>query len=161
MDERLVSEVIGALTAWTVGVVQFNGMIAARMGVTDTALQCLYELSRQGPSTPGELARRVNLTSGAASRMVERLQEAGYVRRVPDPHDRRRVVVEPTPDAQVVGRYYTPLTDRLRDHLRHLDDDQLAAFLRFATHAQDATAAEIRNLASGTVVRGGRPAEGV
>jgi DNA-binding MarR family transcriptional regulator len=147
--ERLVSDVIGALTGWTVAVAQLNGMIADRMQVTETGLQCLYELARHGPSTPGELARRVNLTSGAASRMVERLQSAGYVRRVPDPHDRRRVVVEPTRESlERISGYYTPLTDRLREHLADLGDDHLALFLRFATNAQNSTDVEIRNVGS-------------
>lgn len=139
-----------ARTGWTVSVVQFNGMVADRMQVTETGLQCLYELARHGPSTPGELARRVNLTSGAASRMVERLQAAGWVRRVPDPHDRRRVLVEPTRESlERISGYYTPLTDRLREHLADLGTEQLALFLRFAAHAQDSTESEIGNLAAG------------
>lgn len=147
--DPVVSDVIRALTGWTVAVVQFNGMVADRMQVTQTGLQCLYELARHGPSTPGELAKRVNLTSGAASRMVERLQAAGYVRRVADPHDRRRVMVEPTPESlETISEYYTPLTDRLQEHLADLGDDQLSVFLRFATNAQQSTDVEIRNLAA-------------
>jgi DNA-binding MarR family transcriptional regulator len=145
--ERLVTDVVGALTGWTVAVVQFNGMVADRMQVTETGLQCLYVLARHGPTTAGELARRVNLTSGAASRMLDRLQAAGYVRRVPDPHDRRRILVEPTPQSlERVSTYYTPLTDRLREHLAGLDDAHLAGLLHFARAAEDSTEAEIRRL---------------
>lgn len=145
--EQLVSDVIGALTGWTVAVVQFNAMVADRMQVTETGLQCLYELARHGPSTPGELAKRVNLTSGAASRMVERLHAAGYVRRVPDPSDRRRVLVEPTVESlERISSYYTPLTDRLREHLADLDEGHLAHLLRFAVEAQRSTDVEIRTL---------------
>lgn len=150
MDERLVADVLGALTGWTVAVVQFNGMVADRMDVTETGLQCLYELARHGPSSPGELAKRVNLTSGAASRMIERLQAAGYVRRVPDPHDRRRVVVEPTPESlDRIARLYAPLTARLHAHLADLDADHLASMLAFATAAQASTDAEVRTLGAG------------
>lgn len=149
MDEReqLAAEVVGALTGWTVAVVQFNGMVAARLQVTETGLQCLYELSRHGPSSPGELGRRVGLTSGAASRMVERLQAAGYVRRVPDPHDRRRVVVEPTPGTlDRIAGYYRPLTDRLHADLAGADEAHLASMLAFAAAAQESTEAQIREL---------------
>jgi DNA-binding MarR family transcriptional regulator len=115
--------------------------------VTATDLQCLFVLSRHGPTTPGELARQVNLTSGAASRMVDRLESAGHVVRKPHPHDRRRVVVEATQESlEQVARYYTPLTDRLRGHLAGFDDDQLARLLRFARDAQDATDDEIQRL---------------
>jgi DNA-binding MarR family transcriptional regulator len=145
--ERRLSEVIEALTGWTVAVVQFNGMVADGLGVTATDLQCLYVLSRHGPATPGELGRQVNLTSGAASRMVDRLESAGRVVRKPHPHDRRRVVVEATHESlEQIARYYIPLTERLRGHLTGFDDDQLTRLLRFARDAQDATDDEIQRL---------------
>jgi DNA-binding MarR family transcriptional regulator len=146
VDER-VDRVLAALTGWTVAVVQFNGLVATRMQLTETGLQCLYVLSRLGPTTAGELGRRVNLTSGAASRMLDRLEAAGYVRRVPDPGDRRRVLVEATAESlDRVAAYYTPLTDRLREHLAGLDAEHLAALERFAVAAEESTDAEIRRL---------------
>jgi DNA-binding MarR family transcriptional regulator len=145
--EQLLSGVVGALAGWTVAVARFNGLVASRMQLTETGLQCLYVLARLGPTTAGEVGRRVNLTSGAASRMLDRLQAAGYVRRVPDPHDRRRVLVEATDESLArVSTYYTPLNDRLREHLTGLDDDQLALFLRFAAAAEESTDAEIREI---------------
>src|SRR5688572_25008996 len=92
-------EVLRAIARWQIPVIQFNGMLAERLGMTWTELQAMYVLANQGPASPGELARRVNLTSGSASRMIERLVQAGYVRRVPDPHDRRKIVIEPDDDA--------------------------------------------------------------
>ncbi|MBW0115123.1 hypothetical protein [Pseudonocardia abyssalis] len=69
---------------------------------------------------------------------------------MPDPHDRRRVLVEPTPESpERVARLYAPLTDRLHAHLAALDTDQLAARLEFATAAQASTDAEIRDLGAG------------
>jgi DNA-binding MarR family transcriptional regulator len=145
--DEAVSQALAALTGWTVAVAQFNGRVAGRMQLTETGLQCLYVLSRLGPTTAGEVGRRVNLTSGAASRMLDRLQAAGYVRRVPDPQDRRRVLVEATPESlDRVAEFYTPLTDRLRDHLAGLDDDHLAELRRFALAAEESTDAEIRRL---------------
>lgn len=47
--------------------------------------------------TAGELAVEVGLTSGAVTGVVDRLERAGFARRVPDPADRRRVKVEVTP----------------------------------------------------------------
>jgi DNA-binding MarR family transcriptional regulator len=145
--EEALSRVIGALTGWTVAVAQFNGVVAARLGVTETGLQCLYVLSRHGPTTAGEVGRRVNLTSGAASRMLDRLEAAGHVRRVPDQRDRRRVLVEATAESlDRVAALYTPLTDRLREHLADLDDDLVAELGRFAAAAEESTDAEIRRL---------------
>jgi DNA-binding MarR family transcriptional regulator len=47
-------------------------------------------------SSPGELASDLELSSGAMTSRLDRLEEAGLVRRLPDPEDRRGVVVELT-----------------------------------------------------------------
>jgi len=48
-------------------------------------------------SSPGRLATRAELSSGAMTNRLDRLEEAGLVRRLPDPEDRRGVLVELTP----------------------------------------------------------------
>ena len=61
--------------------------------------KALGALAQVGPpyhSTPGKLARRMELSSGAITNRLDRLEEAGLVRRLPDPDDRRGVVVELT-----------------------------------------------------------------
>jgi DNA-binding MarR family transcriptional regulator len=47
-------------------------------------------------SSPGELASDLELSSGAMTSRIDRLEQAGLVRRLPDPDDRRSVVVELT-----------------------------------------------------------------
>ena len=47
-------------------------------------------------SSPGELASNLDLSSGAMTSRLDRLEDAGLVRRLPDPDDRRGVVVELT-----------------------------------------------------------------
>jgi DNA-binding MarR family transcriptional regulator len=47
-------------------------------------------------SSPGDLANDLELSSGAMTSRLDRLEEAGFVRRLPDPDDRRGVVVELT-----------------------------------------------------------------
>jgi DNA-binding MarR family transcriptional regulator len=46
--------------------------------------------------TPGQLAKSAELSSGAMTNRLDRLEEAGFVRRLPDPDDRRSVIVELT-----------------------------------------------------------------
>jgi DNA-binding MarR family transcriptional regulator len=48
-------------------------------------------------SSPGELASDLELSSGAMTSRLDRLERQGYVRRLPDPDDRRAVVIELTP----------------------------------------------------------------
>ena len=45
----------------------------------------------------GELSRMLMLSSGAMTNRIDRLETAGLVRRVPDPRDRRGVLIELTP----------------------------------------------------------------
>jgi DNA-binding MarR family transcriptional regulator len=52
--------------------------------------------TEDGRSSPGELATELELSSGAMTTRLDRLEEAGLIRRLPDPDDRRGVVVEVT-----------------------------------------------------------------
>jgi DNA-binding MarR family transcriptional regulator len=51
-------------------------------------------------SSPGALARDLELSSGAMTSRLDRLEEIGFVRRLPDPSDRRGVVVELTDEGR-------------------------------------------------------------
>jgi DNA-binding MarR family transcriptional regulator len=55
-------------------------------------------------ASPGELARDHELSSGAMTNRLDRLEEAGLVRRIPNPDDRRGVVIELTEEGQRVWR---------------------------------------------------------
>ena len=143
----LLAAAIGALAGWTVLLVQFNSLVARRLGVTESELQCLFVLARGGPSTASALAARVNLTTGAASRMIDRLHAAGHVTRHPDPADRRRVIIKAAPTSlDLVARHYEPLNDRLRADLDGFDARQLDLLARFGHAAEVSTDAEIRRV---------------
>ncbi|MFG2004160.1 MarR family winged helix-turn-helix transcriptional regulator [Spirillospora sp. NPDC048911] len=66
---------------------------ACDLGATDLYALNILELS--GAMTPGELGTRTGLTTGPTTRLIDRLEKAGYVRRVPSADDRRKVIVEP------------------------------------------------------------------
>jgi DNA-binding MarR family transcriptional regulator len=51
-------------------------------------------------SSPGELADDLEISSGAMTSRLDRLEKQGFVRRLPDPADRRGIVVELTPDGK-------------------------------------------------------------
>lgn len=72
-----------------------HGHVAAHavgMHVTDLFALTIVEL--YGPLGAGELAARTGLSTGATTRLIDRLERIGQIRRVPDPTDRRRVSVE-------------------------------------------------------------------
>jgi DNA-binding MarR family transcriptional regulator len=77
----------------------------AEFGLDSAEHKALSALAQAGPpyrSTPGKLARRMDLSSGAMTNRLDRLEQAGLIRRLPDPDDRRGVVVELTDEGRRV-----------------------------------------------------------
>jgi DNA-binding MarR family transcriptional regulator len=75
----------------------FDNLAAERLGLNRTDLHCINIIENSGGLTAGQLAAEAGLTSGAVTGVIDRLERAGYARRVPDPADRRRVKLEVTP----------------------------------------------------------------
>ena len=73
--------------------VLFHQAAAHRAGLGATDYQALNLLELRGPQSPGQLSAALGLTTGATTRLVDRLAEAGYVDRGADPSDRRKVTV--------------------------------------------------------------------
>ena len=79
----------------------FDSLAAERLGVSETDLRCLNIIENSRGLSAGELATQAGLTAGAVTGVIDRLENVGYARRVPDPGDRRRVTVE------VTARFYS------------------------------------------------------
>jgi DNA-binding MarR family transcriptional regulator len=95
--ERL-AELDGVSRQYLASYVLFNQAVADRLGMHPTDVQCLNLLARESaPLTTGQVAELTGLTSGSATRLVDRLERAGYVRRARDTEDRRRVLVHVEP----------------------------------------------------------------
>jgi DNA-binding MarR family transcriptional regulator len=68
------------------------------------ALSALWLVGSPHRMTAGELARRMVQTSGGATKTVQRLVGRGLVRRVADPDDGRRSLLELTPEGLRLAR---------------------------------------------------------
>jgi DNA-binding MarR family transcriptional regulator len=71
----------------------------AEFGLNSGEWKALNQLRQAAPPhrrSIGQLAEWAELSSGAMTNRVDRLEEAGFVKRVPDPNDRRGVLVELT-----------------------------------------------------------------
>ena len=100
---------------------------ADRIGINATDLNCLNILSFRGQMTAGELAKATGLTTASITGMVDRLEEAGYVTRERDPHDRRRVVVKLVLDRAMrdVASLFLPMMRAWREMAARYSDDEL------------------------------------
>lgn len=140
-------QVLAALPGWVNAISQLNRLVADRMGVTASDLDGLHVLNQNGPATAAELARRVGLTPGSVSRMIDRLDAAGCVKRISDPHDRRRVLIEPTSGGLArIAAYYDGLTRRAHDDLAVFQTGELEALLRFIERSHHSAIEELARL---------------
>jgi DNA-binding MarR family transcriptional regulator len=89
-------------------VILFHEAIASRLGLSAAEWKCLGLLDQEGPATAGRLAERSGFTTGAITGIVDRLEKAGYVRREPNPKDRRSVIIQPIP-SRALREQVTPI----------------------------------------------------
>ncbi|MEV0296300.1 MarR family transcriptional regulator [Nocardia sp. NPDC050710] len=117
--------------------VLFHNAVAARRGLGGTDTKSIELLIRHGPLTAKELAERSGLAPASVTGLVDRLAQRGYVRRVPHPTDKRRVVIELCADA-VFGEL-APLYDDwaadVHEFYREFSTEELEVVTRFLVGA--------------------------
>jgi DNA-binding transcriptional ArsR family regulator len=124
----------GAAVRKTGSLMQLVGQAAAdRIGINATDLNCLNILSFSGQMTAGELARATGLTTASITGVVDRLEDAGYVRRERDVRDRRRVVVHLVLDRAVrdVAPLFLPIVREWQQLADQYTDDELRLIVEF------------------------------
>src|SRR3954447_9610713 len=76
---------------------EFELRLGQQLTVNPTALVAMEHLIQDGPLTPTELARRLGVTTAAMTTSIDRLTAVGHVTRMPNPADRRGLLVVPAP----------------------------------------------------------------
>src|SRR5574340_501052 len=89
----LQQRVILAARQYGISTVLFRNVIAERLGLNVTDMECLGLLFHKELSSPSELARHTGLTSGATTAMLDRLERAGLIAREANPRDRRGTLI--------------------------------------------------------------------
>jgi len=128
-------------------VVRFHEALGQRLGLTAMDHKHLDLIDREGPLTAGRLAQLIGLSTGAVTHLVDRLVNAGYVRRIADAGDRRRVLIETDPAiAQTLGPLLAPFASQANDLLTRFDRKHqlvIADYLQTMTRLLEKTAAEL------------------
>jgi DNA-binding MarR family transcriptional regulator len=146
---RPVHEVLAGLRALSTAIDRLDQVAADRYGLNRTDLRGLDLIGQAGRLAPTELARRLGFTTGGVTGVIDRLERAGYVRRLPDPSDRRRLLLETTDatsarDAEAFGA----LLRSTQDALDAYSDQELAVIGRFLDQARRLTATHADTLAN-------------
>jgi DNA-binding MarR family transcriptional regulator len=113
---------------------QLMGQAAAdRIGINATDLNCLNLLSFSGQMTAGQLAKATGLTTASITGVIDRLEEAGYVRRERDAADRRRVVVRLVTEHALrdVASVFLPMVRTWQQLAEQYSDDDLQLIVTF------------------------------
>jgi DNA-binding MarR family transcriptional regulator len=131
--------------------IMFHQAVADILGLHVTDHKCLDFIYRFGAMPAGMLAELTGLTTGAVTGIIDRLEEAGYVRRTNDPKDRRRTIVEPTRNKKLEKKIeviFIPLRDRMHKLLSSYSDSELAFLLDATTEMLEQTREESKKLRS-------------
>ena len=100
-----------------------------KRGVTQTQFLVLNAIRACTRCTMGALARALHVSMPTVSGIIDRLVRAGYVRRLALPEDRRQIIVELAPKAELFFRdFETVVRRRWEEALRSLEPDELEAF---------------------------------
>jgi MarR family transcriptional regulator, organic hydroperoxide resistance regulator len=110
----------------------FNAQAADQVGLGLTDMQMVHMLQLHGPATPKQLGLWTGLSSGGVTVALDRLEEAGYLRREPNPDDRRSLLVALVPARiRKLTSLYEGVEKVTRHGLRKLPEQDLKAVVRF------------------------------
>jgi DNA-binding MarR family transcriptional regulator len=132
----------------------FGQTVAIRFGLSESDIETLEALIDMGASTAGRLSELTGLTSGAITRVIDRLEQSGYVRRVPDPTDRRRVIVEVVPDkVAAIQTTLNRVSTASSDEISRYTEAQLSLISDFLGRMEQITRDEATSLREDPEVR--------
>lgn len=146
-----VEDIVGVLgKRLSLATIAFHTAAAARLGLGPTDAKCRTLLLERGAATAGELAAQLGVTTGAVTGIIDRLVAAKLARRVDDPRDRRRVVVEPIASAKrdrAHAAAFAPMRRQILALVRRYtpaERERIYEFLTAAAAVMEAEAARLR-----------------
>lgn len=134
--DRLMEAVLKASGESSSMSVFFHSAIAEHVGIGATEEKALFLLSRYGPLTVGEIAHHTGLTMPSITSLVDRLEARGFVLRIRDTQDRRRVIVQRNEERLAeLTQMFLSLQESFKDFLTVYNNSQLETIADFLTRA--------------------------
>jgi DNA-binding MarR family transcriptional regulator len=153
----LLSQLAAEAPAHAAAAVRLNIAVADQLGLPLTDVQCIGLLT-SGPAAPTRLAERLGLTTGAMTKVLDRLERGGYVHRSADPADRRRIVVTASAEGLAkVGRHYAPIGQAFARQFADYTDAELRTVLKFMRDGREVSEAEIDRIRGAGLPHASRP----
>lgn len=141
----LADQVVDALRRWSADNSDVVQHLSRRLGVSvgdaEAFGQVLYAQERGTPLTPTLLGRRVGLSTGATTALLNRLETAGLLVRSRENRDRRVVTLRVPPDvARDAGQFFAPLGERVEALGRRHPPELLRQVVAVLDELHEATA---------------------
>ena len=129
----MIAKIVDLLREQSTQTVLFHAVVAEQFGLNTTDHKALDIIVKLGKMTAGQLAEATRLTTGAVTGIIDRLEKAGFVRRVLDPNDRRRIFVEIVPDTEErMSPVFAPIQEQTKSFLEKYSDAELIVIADFA-----------------------------
>ena len=146
--EQLLNAVIQASRENSTIAVFFHSAIAEQFGLGATDEKTLFILQRYGSLTAGEIAQHTGLTTASVTNLIDRLEQKGFVQRVRDRADRRRVIVQPNSLRMAeFDQLFSGIQASFDTLLEAYSDAELAVIADFLVRATQSARATIDKLA--------------
>ncbi|MFF8280321.1 MarR family winged helix-turn-helix transcriptional regulator [Streptomyces lateritius] len=131
----------------------FNQAVADHLRLHPTDVQCLNLLSLEPcPVTIGRVAELTGLTTGSATRLVDRLERAGYVTRERDAEDRRRVLVAAVPERMAeLSAFWRRLNGAWGTMFDAYSDAEVALLIAHMRRTVELSAQQVERLRTGEI----------
>ncbi len=121
MESSLEDRVLRSLRRIIRAIDLHSRQLESQFGLTGPQLVCLRVIAQEGPLQPSELARRVDLSQGTVSGIIDRLARRQYVSRRRGQKDRRRVTLSAlTAGRDLLADAPSPLQTRFAERLAAL-----------------------------------------
>ena len=127
----------------------FHQALADVLDIHVTDHRCMHFIHSHGAIPAGRLAELTGLTTAAVTGIIDRLEKAGYVRRVNDRKDRRRTIVEPVRNTKLYKKLqaiFIPFHERMHNLLSSYSDTELAFLLDVMNKSIEVTREESKKL---------------
>ena len=109
----------------------FSSAVSADTKLTLSEIIAAEHLRLDGPLTPKELSRRVQMGTGGTTAIIDRLEGRGFAERMKHPTDRRSVLVRAVEQDGDTIPQPLALQKTVYARLEALNDDERGAVLRF------------------------------
>lgn len=130
--EGLVAALVDEMPRYISASVRYQIAVADQLGMPLADVHAVGALLELGPTGARALADVMGMTTGAVTRLVDRLEAGGFVRREPDPTDRRRVILRVAPErVRDISRYYESMGERWQRRVEGYTDTELRFLVEF------------------------------